>query len=65
VRSSLFVVFKAITTPHLTALNVQWEMATPRAAQQGYRNIARIMLPDAPHDPFPDGVFNGDGYANE
>jgi hypothetical protein len=43
---------------HLTALNAQWEMATTRAAQQRYRNIARTMLPNAPPGPFPDDVFN-------
>jgi dienelactone hydrolase len=41
----------------LTALNVQWQKATTLAAQHGYRNITRTIIPHAPHDPFPARVF--------
>jgi hypothetical protein len=42
---------------HLTALNAQWEQATALAAQHGYRNITRTIIPSASHDPFPAQVF--------
>lgn len=42
---------------HLTALNEQWEQAISVAARQGYTNIARTIIPNASHDPFPDQVF--------
>jgi dienelactone hydrolase len=42
---------------HLAALNEQWEQATALAAQHGYRNITRTIIPNASHDPFPNQVF--------
>lgn len=41
----------------LMALNEQWQQATALAAQHGYRNITRALIPHAPHDPFPARVF--------
>lgn len=44
--------FQGEQDPYLTHLNEQWEHAQKQAADAGYKNVSRTMVPKAGHNPF-------------